>query len=34
MFAALLHDIDDYKYFRTENYSNARNVLQGAGLNF
>ena len=31
--AALLHDVDDYKLFQTENNANARNFLEKQGLN-
>lgn len=27
MLAALLHDVDDRKYFNSLNYDNARNIL-------
>lgn len=27
--AALLHDVDDHKFFHTENYENARKILDG-----
>lgn len=30
--AALLHDIDDHKYFKTTEYSNVKEVLNGAAL--
>jgi hypothetical protein len=30
--AALLHDIDDHKYFKTEDYSNAKDVLNSVAL--
>ncbi len=30
--AALLHDVDDHKLFQTENNANARNFLEGQGL--
>lgn len=30
--AALLHDIDDHKYFKTTGYSNAKDVLNESGL--
>jgi uncharacterized protein len=32
IYAALLHDIDDYKYFKTENYANAISVLNASNL--
>ncbi len=31
--AALLHDADDYKLFKTENYANARAFLKDLGIN-
>lgn len=30
--AALLHDVDDHKFFHTENNANARSFLEGAGI--
>lgn len=30
--AALLHDVDDYKLFKTENYANARAILKDLGI--
>ena len=32
LLAALLHDVDDYKLFKTENNANARTFLEEAGL--